>query len=312
MLPLSYTTSIDLRECLISIDMLRTKILTTPVAPTTENALRWETTLSRIQGSLAMADIKMHRREITKTLEIPLNKPSVTMGYKLALDHIQESWVANANLVTPDVIEFLGKIVYVGPLAPHRRDLHPTAPGIKQLLAYLDNQAEHPVIQAGISLGILSGVIFPAADPGLVARLVSCIFLAKHGYDLHGRSAVEHQWNTDLISYKHALGTIQTYENLNHWLLFFTQSVAADFTKRLHDINLDTARTLRSGFWKLNERQRAILHLLDDPTSVITNKTVQKRFHVSQITSSRDLSKLVTLTLIAPHGKGRSVSYTKI
>ena len=63
---------------------------------------------------------------------------------------------------------------------------------------------------------------------------------------------------------------------------------------------------------ELNERQKVIMTLLDDPQAIITNRTIQKIFHVSAITSSRDLAKLTMLGLLIQQGKGRSVRYTRI
>jgi len=61
----------------------------------------------------------------------------------------------------------------------------------------------------------------------------------------------------------------------------------------------------------LNDRQNKILERLENPNLKITNKDVQKMFGVSQITASRDLSKMANLGILLPHGKGRSVFYTK-
>ncbi|OGK57462.1 hypothetical protein A3H83_03340 [Candidatus Roizmanbacteria bacterium RIFCSPLOWO2_02_FULL_39_8] len=61
----------------------------------------------------------------------------------------------------------------------------------------------------------------------------------------------------------------------------------------------------------LNSRQREIIQMLEDPKSRITNKQVQKKFSVSQITASRDLAKLTIVGVLFSHGKGRSTWYSK-
>jgi Fic family protein len=97
---------------------------------------------------------------------------------------------------------------------------------------------------------------------------------------------------------------------MNHWLLFFAQSMHTHLgyvLKKLHT----PQRAIHTNHTILTQRQRTILHLLDNPEAIITNKTVQTHCRVSQITASRDLGKLASLLLIAPHGKGRSVSYTR-
>lgn len=66
-----------------------------------------------------------------------------------------------------------------------------------------------------------------------------------------------------------------------------------------------------NSLWKLNDRQKKILDIMENPELKITNKIVQKQFGISQITASRDLAKMVNLGVLLPHGKGRSVFYTK-
>lgn len=313
MLPLSYTVSVDLRERLRIIDILRLRILTKPLAPSVEHGLRWDATILRIQGSLALANIKIGRKDIAKTIYASSKiNTSVALGYKRALDCIRDRWAGTSDALGTSAVETFTDTVYVGVFARYKKTLHPTQPSIRQLLTYLENQTEHPVVRAGIALGMLSGRIFPPEDPGLIARLVACAFLAKDGYDLRGMATPEHQWAHEAASYNLALGTIRTGGNLNDWLLYVAQSIETDYTKRAEYISSTTPLRRSPVTFRINERQRAILHLLDNPEMSITNKMVQKRFHISQITASRDLSKLTSLALVAAHGKGRSVSYTGI
>lgn len=69
---------------------------------------------------------------------------------------------------------------------------------------------------------------------------------------------------------------------------------------------------MAEGFFELNDRQKSILNMLDQPTASITNRLTQKAYKVSQITASRDLAKLTTLGFLFSHGKGRSVYYTRV
>lgn len=310
MIPLSYTMSSDLRESLRHIDDLRTKVLTTALSPGNEHAFRWEATLARIQGTLALANIKLSRKDIAKTLAtMPKRESSLVHGIKHAMDWLGDAWVASSKTVGPSALEGLISFVAVGPLSSSKRTFSSTSQPVRQLLEFLENQTEHPVVRAGIALGILSGFIAPPEDPGVAARLIASLFLAKDGYGLRGMGAPEHQWANESSSYHVALSTVAIEGNLNHWLLFFTQSVEANTANVASEI-ATPRRGSPSQLWALNDRQRAILHLLDDPEVSITNKTVQKRFRVSQITASRDLAKLVTASILIPHGKGRSVSYT--
>ncbi len=312
MLPLSYTISSDLRELLGSVDELRTNILVTPLSPSTEHALSWEATVGRISGSLSLGGVKLTKRDIEKILSRQAKtKPSIVSGYLGGINFVHDLWTANSQVVTVSALDTLARLVYVGPFAPYKQIFGSSQKPIRQLLTYLENQTEHPVVHAGIALGILSGAILPADHPGLVSRLIAILFLAKDGYDLRGMAAIEQEWAREASSYHVALSTIQHEGNLNHWLLFFAQSVEASYTKLKERLG-SSIRRESSKLWTLNERQRAILHLVDDPGISITNKIVQKRFRISQITASRDLAKLTALTLLFPHGKGRSVFYTRV
>lgn len=309
-LPLSYTIASDLRESLRHIDDLRTKVLTTALSPGDEHAFRWEADVARIQGTLALANIKLSRKDIAKTLaDRPKHASLLVHGIKHAMDWLGDAWVASSKTVGPSALEELISFVAVGPLSSSKRMIAPSSKPVRQLLEFLENQTEHPVVRAGIALGILSGTIAPPEDPGVAARLLASLFLAKDGLGLRGMSSPEYQWAKESSSYHVALSTIAIEGNLNHWLLFFTQSVEANTANVATEIAIPHRRA-GIQLWNLNDRQRAILHLLDDPEVSITNKTVQNRFRVSQITASRDLAKLVTASLLIPHGKGRSVSYT--
>ncbi|MCX6732604.1 MAG: hypothetical protein NTV98_03635 [Candidatus Roizmanbacteria bacterium] len=54
------------------------------------------------------------------------------------------------------------------------------------------------------------------------------------------------------------------------------------------------------------------MNLFSTPGAKVSNRMVQKKFKVSQITASRDLAKLADSGLIFAIGKGRSTYYTKV
>jgi Fic family protein len=116
----------------------------------------------------------------------------------------------------------------------------------------------------------------------------------------------------DVVALKGAITSVQQSNNLTVWLEYFALGIIVQLNKALEDIHKNRfATTLPASYWKLNERQREILLMLEQPGTRITNKSVQKMFGVSQITASRDLAKLASLGLLFVHGKGRSVFYIK-
>lgn len=111
------------------------------------------------------------------------------------------------------------------------------------------------------------------------------------------------------------LGQYQTAvskPNITSWLEYYIKLLAGQLEGTYAQMQKATPQQEHEGIGKLNERQKTIMTLLDDPKAVITNRTVQKIFHISQITASRDLTKLTSLGLLFTQGKGRSVRYTRV
>lgn len=302
MFSLAYTIPFDLRSRLTRLSSLRESILVIPLSPEKERTLRFEAKSESIRSTLALAGIRIPRNVFH-------DKSPLVAGVKCALNSIQDSWVASNQTVTYTAVVELAHHVYVGPISTHLRTFTSFQQPIEKLLSYLDTQEEQPVIQAAVSLGFLSAGILPAGDPGLIPRLLSRLFLAKHGYDVRGLAAPEQQWATHEASYRNALTGSAKRENMTEWIEFYVESLMHEFTQTLK--NLESGNQLSLSL-RLTDRQQAILHLLDDPTRSITNREIQKRFRISQITASRELTRLVTLDLLTPHGKGRSTSYVKI
>jgi hypothetical protein len=313
---LAFTESVELKDQIHQIDAARAQLLLMPLSPKTELKLRWETKATRIHSSLALSHNLLSRGQVVKILasttrHIPTDYRDV-LAYKKALEYIEEIWTGNTKPITFATISTIADFALIHPKETIERSLKQAESAIRTVLEYLENQADHPVIQAGIALCALSTTAAIPGDGGLVARLVSGAFLARYGYDVRGLQAVERNWLLSETSFEVALKSHAAQGNLNHWLLFYTQSLANNLRERVVDLTHNKLhQDFPASFWELNERQKAILQELAEPTTSITNKKVQKLFDISQITASRDLSKLATLGLIFPHGKGRSVSYTR-
>jgi len=114
----------------------------------------------------------------------------------------------------------------------------------------------------------------------------------------------EEYFRRDMLTYKRVLDITKAKANLTLWLEYFAFAVMTTLEKKLEIIkNQRFQENLPSNFWKLNGRQREILDYLERPDLKITNKEVQKSHKVSQITASRDLSKLTNLGLLLPMEK---------
>ncbi len=318
MLNLSYTLSTILKERLRQIDETRQKILLLPISPKDEVRLKWETMVDKIYSSVFLSNFSLDKKGIAKTLTAQINlekgeslknlsqEEKDMLGYKRTLDLILKDWlVEQKNLSSRDVLMLYDTFCNGRLVVPVSR--------IQELLDYLQAHKENPIVQAGVCyLGIENIRPFNTGN-GRLARLMSYLFLYKNGYDIRGLIQIEKRWAEDRTVFEEALRIGLSAKSITLWLEFFAGEILANLSQTLDKIRTQGFDNigLDKSFWDLNDRQKEILILLQEPNSNITNKKVQKRFKISQITASRDLSKLNTLGYIFQRGKGRSVYYTK-
>lgn len=311
MLSFSYTIALQLRETLNTVNRLRTQILTLPLTSKTETKLIWEGIAIRTWATLSIAGLEAPKHEIATILANPVKATlavTTIVGLRNAYDFIHAEWRANPRPVSLSAFETLFFFSY----PKNTRLFSLIEPSLKELLSYLNAQEEHPIIQAGIAhMHILASPDLP--EPGLFARLVHYLFLAKYGFDIRGYATPERIWQTDMATYKRLTETYTQDHGLTQWLEYIAQSMQTNLETILADIQESRFHIeYPASFWELSDRQKEILRIMDSPEAAITNRHIHKRFKVSQITASRDLSKLTSLGLLYPHGKGRAVYYTKI
>lgn len=319
MLAFSYTTSLELRELLNQIDSLRTQLLTLPLPPKTESKLKWEATAIRTWATLSLAGLDIPKHEVATILANATKKnPGTAMIYaeRTAYDWIHDNWRGNPKPITIGAMETLFMTLY-GEKQAARNMFSAVEKNLHELLLYLDTKQEHPAIQSAIvhmQLLVRPPDLVPKwEDNGLFARMGAYLFLAKYGYDVRGFIHPERVWLAVPATYAHLTDDYRTTGNLTMWLEYIAQSLVTNLTTIMEDIEASAFHIeFPASFWNITDRQKEILGALDEPGSKVTNRVVQKKFHLSQITASRDLTKLTSLGLLYPHGKGRSVYYTKI
>ncbi len=312
MVNLSYSLSASLIESLQRIDNLRQKILLTPLSPKAELKMRWEAMVNRLYWSLLLSDNSKSRTEMVKLLNSDLRKKRLTedeqqvISYKKALDYISQNWFVSQNRITSKVVITLHDLACPGRFKGSEAEL-------RQVLDYLQASSENPVVQAGMAQ-IQTITLTPFSDGnGRTARLLALLFLYKAGFDFRGLLVLEEYFRRDLAAFREATESVSKSQNLTLWLEYFAKGMVTQLEKAQEDLALQRSHLeLPASFWVLNDRQKEILTILDQPDSTITNKKVQKQFRVSQITASRDLSQLADLGLIFARGKGRSIYYTKV
>jgi hypothetical protein len=310
MINFSYTISPFLKKELDSLDGVRTTILLSLLSPRDETRLRWEVTLQRIIAALKITGQPVSEQQINVLLS-PLGKKTLTaqdkaiIAYKDALDHIRHDWTMNTDLVETQTLVKLHQFIGTSPLRLDHKEL-------KTMITFLQVSPEHPVIQAGIAFIIYYQMLGKNNEAKLHALLLANIFMYKNGYELRGMLNLEEYLLDHSKSLFDLLDASLNSKNISAFLDYFTLAVvtqAEKSAKKLTQKQFETSYP--ESFFTLSERQKAILSLLDKPGGRITNKSVQERFHVSQITASRELAKLATLGLLLSLGKGRSVYYTK-
>lgn len=312
MLSISYNISPRLNDYLSKIEDLRKQILLTPTSQELGLRLRWEAIFNRIYYTLKLAGNPTKEKEMLELLsEVTHGKlnedQKEVLRYKDALDYISRNWQGSQNAIDSRAIIFLHSIIGHGTLRVPKA-------GLQSLLDYLQTEGEGPVIQAAIVYIEMEKMQLFTEFNTQVAHLTTDLFLYKYGYDLNGFLAYERAWMEDEKTFREnherALNTV----SLTLWLEYFAQKILQQMESLIRSIKNPRLSTidLKESFWQLNERQRAILSLLDQPQATITNRQIQKRFKTSQITASRDLARLTNLGHLFSRGKGRSVYYTKI
>lgn len=312
MVNLSYNLSPNINNSLEKIENLRAKILLTPLSPDTELKLRWNAMIKRVHWSMVLHENDMTKPEIVKLLSSAINpkkkyssNEKEILRYKRALDYINHEWLVSERNISSKLLINLHDLATEGRLQISESSL-------KQILSYLQASKEHPVIKAGIlQIALLEANAFTKGN-GRTARLASYLLLYKFGYDFRGLLCFEEYFKKDFITYKENVERVSSGTNMTFWLEYFAKAIEEQLEKTLTDILQEKySADIDKSLFELNDRQKEILSILEQPNVTISNKKVQQLFKVSQITASRDLSRLLTLGLLYAHGKGRSLYYTK-
>lgn len=318
MINFSYMISVPLRETLEKIERQRIQILTAPLSSQLELQFKFEANINRIYWSLALSRIPLTKQDVENFLteEIPIiaSYPSrkrklddarlALLQYKQGTDYIQRDWYVNPQAVSISTAMTLSEF-------SQGKKLKIPEVELIQVLEYLKTSTDHPLIQAAFAqIQIICMEPFEKGN-GRFSRLLSQLFLYKYGYDFRGLLVLEDYWRRDMAAFRLIREKVLESKSLTLWLEYYTQAVSIQLDKSIQKIKAHEFAIPNKGIWDLNDRQKAILQTLDNPKFTLTNRKVQKMFKISQVTASRDLTKLATLGLILSHGKGRSVTYSR-
>jgi len=317
---LSYTRSLNLTSSLQRLDELHKQLLLIPLAPSTELQLQWEAGTQKIQYLLALAGtvVAPDGKVISPTLigelllhgdtkYTPIFKEEV-VSYRSALDYLYRHWLVNPKVITlDDLLAFYQTIFPKETLIGDEVELTSS-------LQYIQINPEHPLIQAALAQILVLSLSPFSAHNEQFSHLVFLLFMYKFGYDLRRLPVYEEQYVLDITNYKNMILQSHRLENVTPWLEYVCQRVIIAAQKTVEKVQQEKNNPSHSNaaLFALADRQQLIMNLFNAPGIKVSNRMVQKKFRVSQITASRDLAKLADSGLIFAIGKGRSTYYTKI
>ena len=306
----SYRLSGTLSNHLEQITTLRQEILLTPLPIKTTQRYRWDALIEKIYWSLRLDGESLSKADIIAVLNSPQKKDMSHVEidihrYRYAFDYIYREWLGSKKPITTKMVLRLYELIGRGKIKEES--------SITTVLEYLQTSTEHPVLQAAIMLIEIFQTEPFTKDTDRIARITAYLFLYKYGYDVDGMLVMEE------ILFNHREKDLEirekTYKdgNITPWLEHLTQGIAAYLTQvKTKVAQKNPEAHLPAKLFELTERQQAILSYLEKPGSRITNRKCTSLFKVSQITASRELSKMASLGLLFAYGRGRSVYYTKV
>ena len=307
----SYTKSASLIAYLDQIDSLRKDILLFPLSPQQELKYQYDAKQKRIHSLLLLEQTNVPEDEIRQILSpqgkkhVSLFEPAVS-AMKTALDFLYHNWlVSNKLVVAIDILAFYEAIFH--------QVANIDVTELDSLLQYIQVHPEHPTIQAALVHALLYGVFQQVPHYELFVPLVGTLFLYRQGYDFKRFTALEVSYAKNIPLYKSNVLLAQKESNLTFWLEYVANLLIITLEQTYLLIKATSAITQQQDttFLTLTDRQKAILDLFSQPGVKWGNKQIQRQFKISQVTASRDLSKLTEVGLIFPVGKGRSTTYLK-
>jgi len=310
MIDFSYNLSTELRESLEKIEDCRRQVILTMLSPKSELTLKWEKLAEKIYGISVLGKDGWEKGQIIKILasggKKRRSREKRVISIRRAFDYIHFNWFISSEEITEKTVGTIYEKLCIGKYKTGNEQ-------IISLLRFVEKANEHPIVKAGIIYNQIIN-LSPFDQENLVmASLLSYLFLNKYGYNFRGFMVLEECFLKSKGEYQEILVKTKESGNITLWLEYFARGLTEQLEKVVREISKENFQNGKSpSFWDLSERQKEILSILENPDVKMTNRKAQKLFGVSQITASRDLTKLATLGLVLQHGKGRSVFYTKI
>lgn len=317
MIKIAYALSSYMQRYMEKAEQNRQQILLYPIQPKRELTMQFAATVDRIYYGLTPTEIPVLKDKIRSILSnqivFAMQKKNsqkdpiqnTILGYKQALDYIKRDWLLNPEPVKAKDIQQLYS--FFGP-----EKLPVPEKEITEILTHLQVSSENAYAQSAIAKLLFKNLLPSGMLADIFSTLCSYLFLYRGGLDCRGLLVLEKPWADNNKLFLGYYQTALNAPNVTSWIEFYVKEVSLHLEAIYSQLSQTSKLPIHNEIGKLNERQKTIMTLLEDPKAIITNRTVQKIFHISQITASRDLAKLTALGLLFPQGKGRSVRYTRI
>jgi hypothetical protein len=307
----SYTKTPSLNNQLIHIEDLRRELILKSLSPRTELQLQWSTTINYIHYLLGLHGNLVVQSTIQQLLS-PVGKKQLAsheiavVQIKSILDFLYHNWLVNPAPISAKNLVEIYENGFSGSLRISEKELD-------NALKYIQINPESPIIQASLAQFMMFDINPFSENNDIFAHIVFLLFLYKTGYDFRRMLVVEQFFYNNIAHYKDLITSLRRKNNITEWLEYVVEAILSQLTALDKTISIEKqSSSILPTNLVINTRQEAILKLMEQPGMKINNTTVQKMYKVSQITASRDLSKLTTLGLLFPLGKGRSTYYTKV
>lgn len=306
-----YTKTQQLIDEIGQIESLRSQLLLTVMSPRQELELRWEGIIDQIYFVLLLNGTVIPKEKIFELLspqgkKILNPQEKLVIGCKKTLDYLYHNWLVNDQPISVQTLQTILNFFDLQKLKTSEAEL-------TQILNYSQLNTEHCVIQASVAYIYFYDLYHSNHELNIVSSLFYIALLYKQGYDFRGMISVEEHFINDSMNFQIIIANGIQLQNITSWLEYFAHAVNVVLKEKLAQIQLlKQQKPATHSSLNLNDRQKGILNILNNPNIRITNSQVQKQFKVSQITASRDLAKLTALGILLSMGKGRSTQYSKV
>jgi hypothetical protein len=317
MSPIAYTISPYLLRYLNRLETLRQQIVLFPLSPKRELGLQFQATIDRVHFGLSLTDVHVHPDKIKTILAnqivFAIQKRTTPkdplqndiLRYKQSLDYIKRDWHLSSQSIS------LETLLHLYSLSGDPR-VKIAENKLQDIISYLHASADNPFTQAALAKLQIRRLLPDSEQTEMFSTMASYLFLYQSGMDCRGLLVLEKPWSMERKLFNGYYTTALAKPNVTGWLEYYVKTVCGQLEQISLSLIQSQTKVEEEKIGKLNERQKVIMTLLEDPQAIITNRTIQKIFHISAITASRDLAHLTMLGLLIQQGKGRSVRYTRI